>query len=159
MRASKYLVAAALVSVVVLPACSRIKTNQGYVIDESLVTAIQPGVDNRTSVEKTLGRPTFVSEFGGLDWYYVSRATSQLAFAAPKPTSQSVIKVTFDAKGNVASVNRRGLEQVANISPTKDKTPTLGRDAGFFSDLFGNLGAVGAGTAPGGDTTGRDGPR
>ena len=160
MRASRVLSVAGLATaMVLLPACSRIKQNQGYIIDESLVAAIQPGVDNQESVAKTLGRPTFAGEFDTRDWYYVSRNTSQLAFAAPKTTTQSVIRVTFDAKGNVAAVDRRGMEQIASIDPVGDKTPTLGREKNFFRDLFGNIGAVGSGSAPGGDNTGRDGPR
>ena len=143
----------------VLPGCSRIKQNMGYIVDESLVSAIQPGVDNQESVAKTLGRPTFTSEFDQREWYYVSRNTTQLAFAAPKATTQSVIRVSFDPKGNVTAVDRRGLEQVASINPVGDKTPTLGREKNLLRDLFGNIGQVGAGSAPGGDSTGRDGPR
>jgi hypothetical protein len=54
------------------------------------------------------------------------------------------------------------MEQVARISPEKDKTVTLGRDTGFLEELFGNLGSVGAGGLGGGpntSNTGRDGPR
>ena len=142
MRASSIIVITALIA---LPACSRIQQNQGYIVDESLVAAIQPGVDNKDSVAKTLGRPTFASEFDGQSWYYVSRNTTQLAFASPKAKDQSVIRVTFDAKNNVSAIDRRGLEQVASISPDGDKTPTLGRERSFFEDLFGNIGAVGAG--------------
>jgi len=149
------------VAVAVLPACSRIKTSQGYIVDESLVSAIQPGVDNKESVSKTLGRPTFTGEFDARDWYYVSRNTSQLAFINPKTINQSIIRVSFDAKGNVSAVDRRGLEQVASISPDGDKTPTLGRDKNLLRDLFGNLGQVGAGGAggPGGSSPDNTGPR
>jgi hypothetical protein len=48
----------------------------------------------------------------------------------------------------VAGVDRRGLEQVADLTPNSDKTPTLGREATLLEDLFGNIGTVGA--APGG---------
>jgi outer membrane protein assembly factor BamE (lipoprotein component of BamABCDE complex) len=44
----------------------------GYMIDEVLVQSVQPGVDNRQSVERTLGRPSFTSQFGQPVWYYVS---------------------------------------------------------------------------------------
>ncbi len=158
MRASSIVIAVAL-GAAVLPGCSRIKQNMGYIVDESLVTAIQPGVDNKESVAKTLGRPTFAGEFDGRDWYYVSRNTSQLAFAAPKTTTQSIIRVQFDTGGNVSAVDRRGMEQIAKIDPESDKTPTLGRDKNLLRDLFGNIGQVGAGSAPGADNTGRDGPR
>ncbi len=159
MRASHTLIALA-VAAAALAGCSRIQQNAGYRVDESLVSAIQPGVDNKASVEKTLGRPTFVSEFEGRDWYYVSRNTGQIAFAPPRAKEQSIIRITFDAKGNVSAVNRRGLEQVARISPVGDKTPTLGRHTSILEDLFGNIGAVGAGSPSGENgSTGRDGPR
>jgi outer membrane protein assembly factor BamE (lipoprotein component of BamABCDE complex) len=126
-------------------ACSRIKLHQGYIADSSLVDAIQPGIDNRDSVEKTLGRPSFISQFGGQEWYYVARDTKQLAFARPTPTAQMVLRVRFDATGNVTAIDRAGMEKVARINPNGDKTPTLGRDSNFFRDLFGNIGTVGAG--------------
>ena len=139
----KSVLALVLVGVAALPACTRIQNTSGYIVDETLVTAIQPGVDNRDSVMKTLGRPSIASEWDDKQWYYVSRNTSQLAFLTPKPTAQSVVIVNFDAKGNVASVERRGLEKVVSVNPVNDKTPTLGRESGILEDLFGNIGRVG----------------
>jgi len=55
-----------------------------------------------------------------------------------------VLEVRFDGAGNVASIGRTGLERVVDISPDGDKTPTLGRERGFFSELFGNIGRVGS---------------
>jgi len=54
------------------------------------------------------------------------------------------VKITFDPKGNVAGVERTGMEKVARINPDGDKTPTLGRERTFLEDLFGNIGQVGA---------------
>lgn len=133
--------------------CARVRTHQGYLVDNLLVDSIQPGIDNRDSVEGTLGRPTFVSQFGNQDWYYVARDMKQLAFANPKPKEQTVVRVRFDSTGNVTGVDKRGLEQVAKISPKDGKTPTLGRDRSLFDEIFGNIGAVGAagaGAGPGG---------
>ena len=77
--------------------CSQLKGRQGYVVDPLLTSAITPGVDNRESVEKTLGRPTFVGQFSDNEYYYVSRETRQLAFAKPRPVDQKVLRVRFDA--------------------------------------------------------------
>lgn len=137
--------------------CTRVRTHQGYQIDKLLVESVQPGIDNRASVEGTLGRPTFTSQFGQQDWYYVSREMRALAFANPRPVDQTVLHVRFDAAGNVATVDRMGLEQVAKISPTGDKTPTLGRNRSLFNEIFGNIGAVGAG-GMGGRGGGNTGP-
>jgi len=126
-----------------LAGCAQVRDRQGYLVDPVLVASIQPGVDNRDSVTATLGRPTFVGQFDQRDWYYVSRETRNLGFNHPRPVAQTVLHVRFDEAGNVASVNRTGLEQVASISPSEKKTPTLGRDRSFFEELFGNIGQVG----------------
>jgi outer membrane protein assembly factor BamE (lipoprotein component of BamABCDE complex) len=154
--ASLLIVAAALAT----SGCSRIKAQQGYLIDETLFTSILPGVDNRESVTRTLGRPTFAAQFDSGSWYYVSRLTGQYAFVAPKTLAQQILIVSFDAEGNVSKVERRGMEKIARINPSGDKTETLGRSESFFQELFGNVGQVGAAGGPlGGQPTGRDGPR
>lgn len=125
--------------------CAPIRDHQGYVADEQLIASVQPGVDNRESVQRTLGRPTFVGQFDSNDWYYVSRQTRQLAFQHPRPADTTVLRVRFDPSGNVASVERTGLEMVQNIDPTNETTPTLGRNRSFFEEIFGNIGAGQAG--------------
>ena len=132
-------------------ACTKVRDHQGYIMDQTLVASVQPGVDNRDSVTATLGRPSFVGQFDQRDWYYVSRDTRQLAFKMPRPVAQTVLHIRFDDAGNVASVEKTGMEKVASINPSDDKTPTLGRDRGFFQELFGNIGQVGA-AGPAGQT-------
>ena len=124
--------------------CARVQTHQGFIADAVLIDGISAGIDNRASVEKTLGRPTFIGQFDANDWYYVSRQTKQLAFNQPAPYDQMVLRIRFDAAGNVASVDKTGIEKVASINPEGDKTPTLGRERGFFEDIFGNIGQVGS---------------
>jgi len=135
---------AAIAASLLLAGCTKVPDHQGFILDDTLANAIQPGVDNRDSVTNTLGRPTFVGQFNANDWYYVSRQTRNLAFNMPNPKSQTIFRVRFDAAGNVASVDRRGMEQVASIDPSNDKTPTLGRNTSLLEELFGNIGAVGA---------------
>ena len=133
-----------------LSACASIKDHRGYLVDAALLDSVMPGIDNRVSVEKMLGRPSFISQFGRQDWYYISTNTRQSAFGAPHANEQLMIRVVFDAKGNVVAVERTGMEKVARINPDGSKTPTLGRERSFLEDLFGNIGQVGAGGAPGG---------
>src|SRR3546814_13055587 len=81
--------------------CSRIRTHQGYQVDKLLVDSIQPGIDNRASVEGTLGRPSFVAPFGDQARTYVSRDMPPLAFSRPQPVSQTGIPVRSPAPANV----------------------------------------------------------
>lgn len=131
-------------SVIAVSGCSRLRTHQGYIVDPTLAETVAVGVDNKESVQTTLGRPTFASQFDKNQWYYIARDTEQLAFSRPKATSQLLMTISFDDAGNVTNVARSGVETIVKISPDGDKTPTLGRDRSFFQDIFGNIGTVGA---------------
>jgi outer membrane protein assembly factor BamE (lipoprotein component of BamABCDE complex) len=150
MRASQIVSLATVIAALSLSSgCTRLKSHQGYIGDQVLLSSVQPGVDNKESVQASLGRPTFVGQFDQNDWYYYSRDAKQLAFSQPVAKNQYVLKVRFDQAGNVASVSQTGKELISKISPEGDKTPTLGRDTSFFEEIFGNIGAVGAGGAQG----------
>jgi len=141
--------------------CAKVPDHQGFVLEPTVISAIQPGTDNKDSVQNSLGRPTFAGTFSDNDWYYVSRNTSAMAYNMPKPRSQTILHIRFDTGGNVASVDRRGMEDVASIRPNGDRTPTLGHRRSLFDELFGNIGQVGGiGTGAGGNggNTGGSGP-
>jgi outer membrane protein assembly factor BamE (lipoprotein component of BamABCDE complex) len=138
-----------MAAAVLLTGCAETRQHKGVVLDSQLVSAIQPGVDNKDSVEKSLGRPSFIGEFTPNDWYYVSRDVNQLAFRNAHVRRQTVLLVRFDPKGNVAAVQRTGKELVMNVKPTGRQTPVLGRKRSFFEELFNNIGSVGAPGLPG----------
>ena len=126
--------------------CSRIREHQGFILEPLIVQSVLPGIDNKASVEGSLGRPSFVSQFGEERWYYISRQTRQLAFSTPRAAGQSTYVVEFDNAGNVARVlEDQTLTNVVNISPVGDKTPTLGRKRSLLDEIFGNIGQVGTG--------------
>ncbi len=146
----------AVLTMGLLTGCASIRDHRGYLVDQALVDSVQPGVDNKLSVERSLGRPTFISQFGEPTWYYVSINTRQAAFTRPRAKDQMVLRIRFDPAGNVATVDRTGVERVAQLDPDGDKTPTLGRERTFLEDLFGNIGTVGA--PGGGGAQGGGGP-
>ena len=59
MRSAVLKVAATALGASLLAGCAGIREHRGYVMDDQLSQAVQVGVDNKESVEKTLGRPTF----------------------------------------------------------------------------------------------------
>lgn len=150
MRFALSKVSAAVMGAALLAGCAGVRAHKGAVVDPQLASAIQPGVDNKASVEKTLGRPTFAGQFAPNDWYYVSRDTSTFAFRNPRVTQQSIYMVRFDPAGNVVAVQKSGKEMIASLDPSDRKTPTLGRQRSFFDELFGNIGTVGSAGVPGG---------
>ncbi|KQU53212.1 cell envelope protein SmpA [Sphingomonas sp. Leaf339] len=154
--------AASLVAGVLVGGCAPLRSHQGYVIDADLVNSVQPGVDTRQSVQQVLGKPSIAGQFApgtGGDWYYIARDSRNYGFQTPRVKSQITIQISFDPAGNVTTIRRGDIEQVASITPYGKTTPTLGRQRGFFQDLFGNIGTVGAAGAGGGGGGGsRDTP-
>jgi outer membrane protein assembly factor BamE (lipoprotein component of BamABCDE complex) len=132
-----------------LSACVGVREHRGFVLDEQLAQSVQVGVDNKASVTKTLGRPTFVGQFDPNDWYYLSQNTHQFAFRDPRVTEQKLLHVRFDPAGNVARVATTGKELIASVDPVGDYTPTLGRKRSFFDELFGNIGTISQPGLPG----------
>lgn len=149
MKSAVVKVATALLGAALLAGCQGIRDLRGNVLDDDLASAVQVGVDNKDSVARTLGRPTFTAQFDPNEWYYVSRHTTTFAFRNPRVMDQTVLRVRFDQAGNVVAVDRTGKEQVAAINPVNAKTPTLGRQRSFFDELFGNIGTIGQPGMPG----------
>ena len=150
MNNRRLLGAAALMGIVLATGgCAAIREHRGFIVDQTLTSSVQPGIDNKQSVMATLGHPSFESQFGVPTWYYVSSVTGRAPFGRPRIREHQVMAVQFDGAGNVASVGRSGLDQVVFLSPDGDRTPTLGRERSFFEDLFGNIGAAGIPNATG----------
>ena len=143
-------IVAALGTLALVSGCSSIPNSRGYLVDEVLVAAVQPGLDNRESVQGTLGRPTLTSQFGDPVWYYISSRTLQAPFTRPRISGHTVLAIEFDEAGNVIAANRTGMERVVRLNPNGNSTPTLGRERGLLQDLFGNIGSVGAAGLGGG---------
>lgn len=144
-------------------ACTPLRSHEGYVIDADLVNSVQPGTDTRASVLQVLGKPSFATQFNQGDWYYIARDARNFSYNNPKVKSQVTLRISFDANGVVTGIRKTGMEQVVSIHPWGKTTPTLGRQRGFFEELFGNIGTVGSGmgsSGPNGDNTGgsRDTP-
>ena len=141
--------AVALLGMSALGACTSIKETHGFIIDEQLSKAIQPGVDNKDSVAKSLGRPTFDGQFSDNDWYYVSQQTKQVAFRNPHTVDETVLHIRFDAAGNVTSVATTDEKQIASVDPMKGKTPTLGHERSLLEEIFGNISSIAQPGLPG----------
>ena len=132
MASIKLKLAAASLGVALLTGCAGIKDHRGYILDKELATNIQVGVDNRDSVIKALGRPSFTGQFDPNDWYYLARDTNTVPFRGPHVTDQTLLHIRFDAAGNVSTIGQTGKDQIVAINPVNDHTPTLGRKRSFL---------------------------
>ena len=144
----------------VLGGCSPSLDTRGFIPEPALVKAVQPGVDNKTSVMAMLGTPSLSGTFDDNNWYYITKKTEKVAFFDDRILSQNVIAIHFNKDGNVASVGHIGLDAARQITPVSKTTPTRGRELGFFEQIFGNIGRfnnAGAAAGDGGAGGGADG--
>ncbi|MDX1581234.1 MAG: outer membrane protein assembly factor BamE [Alphaproteobacteria bacterium] len=128
-----------------LAACAETVNQRGYVPDEDIISEIRPGVDNRTSVESALGTPTVQPVIDDDTWYYISRTQEHVAFFRPDTTEHQVVAITFDESGYVDNIGRLGMDDMRKIDPVGKKTPTRGKELGFFEQIFSNIGRFSGG--------------
>ncbi|WND02238.1 outer membrane protein assembly factor BamE [Temperatibacter marinus] len=130
----------AMTLMVSLTACGQRLQTRGYIFDKELADAIQPGVDNKQSVQATMGTPTLLAAFSDQTWYYVSTNVEVKPLFLPTPKWRRVMSVSFNEQGVVTGVENYDLSHARAIDPVDDKTPTKGKQLGFFQQLFMNVG-------------------
>ncbi|RMD88066.1 MAG: outer membrane protein assembly factor BamE [Alphaproteobacteria bacterium] len=129
-----------------LGGCTTSRQTRGYIFNEEVIQNIAPGVDNRASVQQTLGTPSTTSAFGDEVWYYISRSTVVKGFLEERAEAQNVLAIHFDDGGMVSEIDRYDMADAQKITPRDDKTPIRGKTLGFFQQLLQGIGRV----APGG---------
>lgn len=127
-------------------ACTKTRNVRGYVPDPERISELRPGVDNKESVIALLGHPSTIATFDDDTWYYIHRRTERLAFFREKPVEAMVLALHFDSFSNIETVTRYGLEDARDVNLISKKTPTRGKELGFFEQIFGNLGRFSSST-------------
>jgi outer membrane protein assembly factor BamE (lipoprotein component of BamABCDE complex) len=131
--------AAALV-LLATSACAPAIVTHGHQIEERRVAAIRPGVTSRDEVARLLGTPSSIATFDDQNWYYISQRHERANFFQQDMIGQDVVKVTFDDRGLVESVDQRGMETAMAIDPDPDQTRTLGNELSIIEQFIGNIG-------------------
>ena len=130
--------------------CTALRSHQGYIIDADLVNSVQPGVDNRTSVIQTLGKPSFASQFNNGEWYYVARDSRNLAY---EPQAKSQVTLNRVRPAGWCRTSRAPASIGRSVGRTA--SPRRWAASAAFRGVFGNIGSgrpAGAGTGGGDDS-------
>jgi len=135
-------------------ACGNGRAVRGYVFDTELADAILAGVDNRQSVNSTLGTPTLAATFDDDTWYYITTVVRIRPVFWPDAKFHRVMAVRFNEQGVVEGVENYDMSNMIAINPVDDKTPTKGKKLNMFQQIFGNVGRF-SGQAPVGSGEGR----
>ena len=117
-------------------------------IDFRLANAIQPGVDNKASVEKLLGPPDIRRSVRPNEWYYMSRDTTQVAFRNPRRAADHGAHPLRRRRQRRLDAAGRARNVISFDPDCRDADPRP--QASFFEELFGNIGTV---SHPGANST------
>ena len=139
---SAALLAPLLAPALVLGACAPVQSYSGFRAEYNNVQIPDPvvGEDNEATVRQRFGSPSTTAVFDQNAWYYISEVQEQVAFYAPRTSARQVMVVRFDDAGEVAAVDKYGLERGRIIAYNDDSTPTRGRELGLLEQIFGSVG-------------------
>lgn len=134
-----------VVALVALAACSTLDDSHGYVPDDALLAQVEVGRDTKDTVARILGRPTTSGIIDDLGWYYVKSDYERFLWRAPVEVNREVVAVSFAENGQVANVERYGLEDGQVVALSRRVTTSNTRGIGFLRQLFSNIGNLNAG--------------
>ena len=122
---------------------SRIEKH-GYMFDMSGYDLLQAGVTSKDRVERLMGSPTLVFDFGGEElWIYYSEDVKHFLFFDPKISNRRIVTIAFDQNGVINKLNSIGLEVENKELVFADKTTEVSdHERGLIKSFFSNVGQV-----------------
>ena len=143
-RAAPVVLAAGLVAVGALSACSPITSYSGFQAIDSDPKDVAVGTDTKSTVRAKLGSPSVTSTFDPNVWFYVNQVKQRVAFRKPQVTARNVTAIEFNKETEaVASVNNYTLKDGKVIAFNGRETPTRGREMTILEQLLGSVGRAG----------------
>lgn len=127
---------------VFVSACTAQFQNHGYTPSDEDLSAVLVGVDTRSSVEETVGRPSASGVLQDEAWYYVSSRVRTWAYRAPETIEREIVAISFDDDGTVANIERFGLEDGQVVTLSRRITETSIRDSGLIANILRNFGRI-----------------
>ncbi|HEY3848509.1 MAG TPA: outer membrane protein assembly factor BamE [Acetobacteraceae bacterium] len=124
--------------------------------DADQLKELTPGTSTKQDVTALIGSPTARATFDDNTWLYIGEMTQKRVGETPAVVSQKVVIATFNDAGVLEHVDVKDKADAMPVSVIARTTPSPGTEAGFFQQLFGNIGKfVPAGATP---TTGGGAP-
>ena len=122
-----------------LSSCISQKEIHGNLPEAQLVSLLQPGKDNKESVSKILGQPTFRGALGDNSFYYVGTVNSKIAFLDPSIDQQYVLELNFDKSNKLKKIYIYDENQSMDIAMSSLETKSSGQKETFLSIAYQKL--------------------
>lgn len=127
-------------ALLLLSSCAATFRNHGFTPRAEQLARVTVGSDTRESVIEKIGGPGLAGLTTDDAWYYVESRFRHAPFRAPEEVRREVLKITFNAAGRVANIERFGLQDGRIIRLSARVTPGVDDDGGILAAIFRNVG-------------------
>ena len=130
-----------LIILALTTACSKdwYTSHSGNMPTKERVGTVRLGM-SKTEVENAIGVPSNIISLDKNTWIYMSAEMEQLAFFDPKELDRDLLVIRFDKNDHVKEIKNLSQKDGKNIKIEKERTPSIGKDEGFFEKYFGGVG-------------------
>lgn len=122
-------------------ACTAVYRDHGYVPTDLDLAKVQIGTP-REEVARDIGYPVATGVLTDGAWYYVGSRWRSYGALAPTPVSREVVAISFTPQGNVANIERFGLERGRVVVLSRRVTESSVEGVGFITQLLRNVGTI-----------------
>ncbi|MEM9392390.1 MAG: outer membrane protein assembly factor BamE [Pseudomonadota bacterium] len=129
-----------------LAACASTYRNSGYVPSESELSGLEVGIDDRASVEETVGLPATQGVVSEDVWYYVGSRWESYAYRERREIERQVVAISFNDNGTIRNIERFTLEDGEVIALNRRVTDSNIEGVSFLAQILSNFGNLTADT-------------
>ena len=126
-----------------LTSCINKKLVHGNLPSADLVSIIELGRDNKETISKILGEPSFTGTLGDNSFYYLGRVNSKVAFLKPDLEQQIILELNFDKKNKIKKIYIYDEKQTVDIAMSPEETQVAGYKQSLLRQILGNFGMPG----------------
>ncbi len=113
---------------------------RGNKVDPEILAQLVPGTSSRADASALLGSPTARATFDDNTWIYIGETTKPRIGGTLKVEDQQVVVLTFDQRGTLIGIQKRGMDDSAKVAVVDRATPSPGNNASILQQLLGNVG-------------------
>jgi outer membrane protein assembly factor BamE (lipoprotein component of BamABCDE complex) len=132
--------AAAVLGLGLLAACSNIDRKHGYTPSDEDLNQIVVGIDTKDTVADVVGRPSASGVLAKGGWYYVSSKFREYGIRERREIDREVVAISFAEDQTVTNIERFGLEDGRVIAISRRVTDSNIQGVSFLRQLFGSVG-------------------
>ncbi|HEY2132167.1 MAG TPA: outer membrane protein assembly factor BamE [Acetobacteraceae bacterium] len=121
---------------------------RGNRVDADALKELVPGTSTRADALSLIGSPTTKAPFDDNSWIYIGEVTKPVIGGTQEVLDQEVVLLTFDDKGVLKVVTKKGPDDSLPVAVVARTTPSPGSNASILQQLLGNVGRFSPNAGP-----------